>query len=160
MFTRRLCWLGSILFGFGLLMLLASATAADLDQARLRALLRRQRPQANNVLRLADLELDLITRQVRRSGQVIDLKPKEFALLEYFLRNPDRVLTRTNMAERVWGLLFEEESNVIEVYVSRLRRKVDRGFDKQLIHTIIGTGYILSADIKLACNSISTMSTR
>ncbi|HRT40841.1 MAG TPA: helix-turn-helix domain-containing protein, partial [Phycisphaerae bacterium] len=71
---------------------------------------------------------------------------KEFALLEYFMRNPNRVLTRTNLGERVWDMNFEDESNVIEVYISRLRNKIDKGFDKPLIHTVIGTGYVLSAE--------------
>jgi DNA-binding winged helix-turn-helix (wHTH) protein len=74
------------------------------------------------------------------------LTTKEFALLEYFVRNPNRVLTRANIGEHVWDMLFEDESNVIEVYVSRVRRKIDKDFDVQLIHTLIGTGYVLSAD--------------
>lgn len=114
--------------------------------ARVRALLRRTEPTEGTVLTFEDLEMDLVKRRVTRNGTAIDLTAKEFALLEYFLRNPDRVLTRTNIAERVWGLLFEEESNVIEVYVSRLRRKVDKGFDQPLIHTVVGTGYVLSGD--------------
>ncbi len=114
--------------------------------ARVRALLRRAQPSESTVLSFEDLEMDLVKRKVSRAGKPIDLTAKEFALLEYLLRNPDRVLTRTNIAERVWGLLFEEESNVIEVYVSRVRRKVDKDFEKQLIHTVIGTGYVLSAD--------------
>jgi DNA-binding response OmpR family regulator len=120
----------------------------ELDEllARVRALLRRAQPSEGTVLSFEDLEMDLVKRKVSRAGKHIDLTAKEFALLEYLLRNPDRVLTRTNIAERVWGLLFEEESNVIEVYVSRVRRKVDKDFEKQLIHTVIGTGYVLSAD--------------
>lgn len=114
--------------------------------ARVRALLRRAQPTEGATLSFHDLEMDLLKRTATRAGTAVDLTAKEFALLEYFLRNPERVLTRTNIAERVWGLLFEEESNVIEVYVSRLRRKIDKGFDKQLIHTVIGTGYVLSAD--------------
>jgi len=114
--------------------------------ARLRALLRRAQAAEGAVLRFEDIEMDLVKRSVHRAGKPTRLTAKEFALLEYFLRNPNRVLTRTNIGERVWSMLFEEESNVVEVYVSRLRRKVDRGFDKQLIHTVIGTGYVLSAD--------------
>jgi DNA-binding response OmpR family regulator len=98
------------------------------------------------VLTFKDLEMDLLKRTVTRADRPIELTAREFALLEYFLRSPERVVTRSNIAERVWGLLFEDESNVIEVYISRLRRKVDRGFDKPLIRTVIGTGYVLSAD--------------
>jgi DNA-binding response OmpR family regulator len=114
--------------------------------ARVRALLRRAQPNEGVTLTFEGIEMDLLKRRVTRDGTPIELTAKEFALLEYFLRSPERVLTRTNIGERVWGLLFEEESNVIEVYVSRLRRKIDKGFDKQLIHTVVGTGYILSAD--------------
>lgn len=114
--------------------------------ARVRALLRRAQPNEGATLSFGGIQMDLLKRRVRRDGVPIELTAKEFALLEYFLRSPDRVLTRTNIGEHVWGLLFEEESNVIEVYVSRLRRKVDKDFDKQLIHTVVGTGYMLSAD--------------
>lgn len=113
--------------------------------ARVRALLRRAQASEGSVLSFEDLEMDLLKRTVSRGGTPIELTAKEFALLEYFLRNPDRVLTRTNIGERVWGLLFEEESNVIEVYVSRLRRKIEKGFDRPFLHTIIGTGYMLSS---------------
>ncbi len=114
--------------------------------ARVRALLRRQQPLEGSVLRYADVEMDLAGRRVTRSSRPISLTAKEFALLEYFLRNPNRVLTRSLIGERVWDMAFEEESNVIEVYVSRVRSKIDKGFEKQLIHTIIGTGYVLSEE--------------
>lgn len=114
--------------------------------ARVRALLRRAQAAEGAVLRFHDIEMDLVKRTVTRAGKPISLTAKEFSLLEYFMRNPNRVLTRTNIGERVWELVFEDESNVIEVYVSRVRSKVDKGFDRQLIHTVIGTGYILSAD--------------
>lgn len=114
--------------------------------ARVRALLRRSHTEEGSVLRFEDVELDLNKRSVKRAGRPISLTGKEFALLEFFMRNPDRVASRSVLGERVWDLAFQEESNVIEVYVSRLRNKVDRGFDKPLIHTVIGTGYILSAD--------------
>ena len=114
--------------------------------ARVRALMRRARAVEGAVLKHADLEMDLSTRRVHRAGQPIRLSTKEFALLEYFLRNPHRVLTRTMIGEHVWDMTLEEESNVIEVYVSRLRSKVDKGFQQRLIHTIIGTGYVLSSD--------------
>src|SRR5262245_56484631 len=114
--------------------------------ARVRALLRRAQPEEGTTLRFEDVELDLVKRRVTRAGQAIGLTTKEFALLEFFLRNPHRVLQRSLIGERVWDLAFEEESNVIEVYVSRLRNKVDKGFSKPLIHTVIGTGYVLSAE--------------
>jgi DNA-binding response OmpR family regulator len=120
----------------------------DLDEfiARVRALLRRAQSTEGAKLSFGGIEMDLVARQVSRDGKRIELTAKEFALLEYFLRNPERVLTRTNIGERVWDLLFQDESNVIEVFVSRLRRKVDKGFDKPLIHTVVGTGYALSTE--------------
>jgi DNA-binding response OmpR family regulator len=80
---------------------------------------------------------------VTRGGQKIKLTTKEFALLEYFMRNANRVLTRTSIGEHVWDMNFDSDSNVIDVYVSMLRRKIDRGFDRCLIQTVIGTGYCL-----------------
>lgn len=120
----------------------------ELDElvARLKALLRRTQTIENPKLRYEDIEMDLVGHKVFRGPQPIPLTSKEFALLEYFMRNPNRVLTRSMIGERVWDMLFEEESNVIEVYVSRLRSKIDKGFDRKLIHTVIGTGYILSAE--------------
>lgn len=113
--------------------------------ARVRALLRRGQALEASVLSFEDLEMDLPKRQVTRSGQRIKLTAKEFALLEYFLRNPERVLSRTAIGEHVWDMNFESESNVIDVYVSLVRRKVDSGFARRLIHTQVGVGYILSA---------------
>lgn len=112
--------------------------------ARIRALLRRAKPEEGAVLRFGDVEMNLVRRTVHRDGKPISLTAKEFALLEFFLRNPHRVLTRSLIGERVWDLAFEDESNVIEVYVSRLRNKLDKGFDKPLIHTLIRSGYMLS----------------
>lgn len=114
--------------------------------ARIQALLRRGQVGEGSVLRFEDLELDLLKRRVVRSGQKIHLTSKEFALLEYFLRRPNRVLTRTNIGQQVWDMNFEYSGNVIEVYVSTLRRKIDKGFDKPLIHTVIGAGYMLSSE--------------
>ncbi len=114
--------------------------------ARVRALLRRGEAQEASRLTFADLELDLLTRTVTRGGKSIKLTTKEFALLEYFMRNPNRVLTRTSIGEHVWDMNFDSDSNVIDVYVSMLRRKVDKGFDGRLIHTVIGTGYCLKED--------------
>jgi DNA-binding response OmpR family regulator len=120
----------------------------DLEEliARVRALLRRAQSTEGAKLRFGGIEMDLVGRTVTRDGKRVDLTSKEFALLEYFMRKPERVLTRTNIGERVWDLLFQDESNVIEVYVSRLRNKIDKGFDKPLIHTVVGTGYVLSIE--------------
>jgi len=114
--------------------------------ARVRALLRRSSESKAPVLKIADLELDPMSRRVTRSEQAIRLTTKEYALLEYMMRNPDRVLTRTRIGEHVWDMNFDPESNVIDVYVSHLRNKVDKGFEPPLIHTLRGQGYILTAD--------------
>ena len=111
--------------------------------ARLRALLRRGAPR-ENVLRVADLELDTVKRVVRRAGLPIDLKPKEYALLEFLMRNSDRPVTKSLIIEHVWNIHFDSVSNVVEVHVNALRNKIDRGFDRPLIHTIRGVGYILT----------------
>lgn len=111
--------------------------------ARLRALLRRGVPR-ENVLRVLDLEMDCIRRKVRRGGAAIDLKPKEYALLEYLMRNSDRPLTKTLIIEHVWDIHFDSISNVVEVHINSLRNKVDKGFEVPLIHTVRGVGYILT----------------
>ncbi|HEX2465990.1 MAG TPA: response regulator transcription factor [Thermoanaerobaculia bacterium] len=112
-------------------------------QARLRALLRRGAPR-ESTLRLADLEVDTIRRLVRRAGRRIDLKPKEYALLEYLLRNSGRPVTRSLIIEHVWDIHFDSVSNVVEVHVNSLRNKIDRGFSPPLIHTLRGVGYMLA----------------
>jgi heavy metal response regulator len=111
--------------------------------ARVRALLRRETPQSSSVFRYADLELDTATRIVRRGGKEIDLKPKEFALLEYLLRNAGRSVTRTMILEHVWDIHFDSISNVVDVHINSLRNKLDRDFQPPLIHTIRGVGYVL-----------------
>lgn len=113
--------------------------------ARVRALLRRKGggQSVSSVLKYADLELDLIHRKVTRSGQEISLTTKEFALLEYLIRNAERPLGRVSIAEHVWDIHFDSESNVIDVYINLLRKKVDAPFSKKLIHTVVGTGYVL-----------------
>jgi DNA-binding response OmpR family regulator len=111
--------------------------------ARLRALLRRGGPR-EHVLRVADLEIDTLTRAVRRGGRPIDLKPKEYALLEYLMRHSGRPLTKSLIIEHVWDIHFDSVSNVIEVHINSLRNKIDREFPVPLIHTIRGVGYILS----------------
>jgi DNA-binding response OmpR family regulator len=112
--------------------------------ARVRALLRRGQATESAILRVADVELDLWKRTAKRGEQTIQLTAKEFALLEYFMRNVDRVLTRTQIGEHVWDLNFDPASNVIDVYVSMLRRKIDKEFEYPLIHTVVGTGYMFS----------------
>jgi DNA-binding response OmpR family regulator len=114
--------------------------------ARLRALLRRGQAKEASKLKFDDLELDLLSRTVTRAGQQIRLTAKEFALLEYFMRHPNRLLTRTSIGEHVWDMNFDSDSNVIDVYVSVLRRKMDKGFVRRLIHTVIGSGYMLSLE--------------
>jgi DNA-binding response OmpR family regulator len=109
--------------------------------ARIRSLLRRGEASEGRFLRCEDLELDLYTRKATRGDFEQELSNKEFALLEYLMRNPNRVLSRTQIAESVWDMNFEPESNVIDVYVSSLRKKLDRDFEHGLIHTIKGAGY-------------------
>jgi two-component system, OmpR family, copper resistance phosphate regulon response regulator CusR len=111
--------------------------------ARIRALLRRGN-QENPKLRVADLEMDTATRQVRRAGQPIDLKLKEYALLEFLLRNAHRPVTRTMIVEHVWDIHFDSVSNVVDVHINSLRNKIDKGFQPPLIHTVRGVGYMLS----------------
>jgi DNA-binding response OmpR family regulator len=111
--------------------------------ARVRALLRRGTDQRAAVLRLADLTLDPVTRQAARAGRRIELTAREYSLLDYFLRHPGRVLTRPMIAEHVWGLDFDSESNLIDVYIGYLRRKVDGPGEPRLLHTVRGSGYVL-----------------
>ena len=112
--------------------------------ARLRALLRRGRPH-ETTLRLADLEMDTLRRTVRRAGRTVDLKPKEYALLEFLMRHCDRPVTRSLIIEHVWDIHFDSISNVVEVHINSLRSKIDRGFPVPLIHTVRGVGYMLTA---------------
>ncbi|MBX7223278.1 MAG: response regulator transcription factor [Blastocatellia bacterium] len=114
--------------------------------ARIRALLRRGHSGGTNLLRVADLTLDLVTHQVTRNGTAIVLTPKEYALLEYFLRNTGKIITKTQISEHVWDEHLDPFSNVIEVYVHYLRDKVDRGFARPLIHTVRGVGYLLKEE--------------
>ncbi|WP_417806708.1 winged helix-turn-helix domain-containing protein [Thioclava sp.] len=110
--------------------------------ARLTALARRPQTQAEQVvLEAGDLRMDLIARRVTRGGQEIDLLPREFALLEFLLRRKGRVQTRTMLLEGVWDLNFDPQTNVVETHISRLRNKVDKPFDRDLIHTVRGAGY-------------------
>lgn len=114
--------------------------------ARVAALSRRpQAMEAETVLRAGDLEMNLITRTVTRAGQVLDLLPREFALLEHLLRRKGRVQTRTMLLEAVWDIGFDPGTNVVETHISRLRAKVDRPFDKEIIQTVRGAGYRIAA---------------
>jgi len=109
--------------------------------ARVRALLRRGRPVADVVLKVADLELNRVERRVERAGKRIELTSKEFALLEYLMRNAGRRITRNMIIEHVWNLSFDTATNVVDVYINYLRRKVDDGHAPRLIHTVRGVGY-------------------
>ncbi len=110
--------------------------------ARVAALGRRPRTAAvENSLHLLDLEIDLLSRTVRRRGKLIELQPREFRLLEYLMRHAGEVVTRTMLLEHVWDIHFNPRTNVVETHVSRLRSKVDKGFEAELIHTVRGAGY-------------------
>jgi DNA-binding response OmpR family regulator len=112
--------------------------------ARIRALLRRSRLPSESVLTVEDLKLDRVERRVERAGRRVELTSKEFALLEYMMRNAGRRVTRAMIIEHVWNLSFDTCTNVVDVYVNYLRRKIDDGFTQRLIHTIRGVGYELS----------------
>jgi DNA-binding response OmpR family regulator len=111
--------------------------------ARVRAMLRRHKDKKSTVLSVGDLVMDTVTRQVQRGGKAIELTSKEYSILEYFLRNKNRVLTKSQIAEHVWNYDFEYNSNIVEVYVRYLRRKMDEEFKNKLIHTIRGGGYVI-----------------
>jgi two-component system OmpR family response regulator len=113
--------------------------------ARLDALLRRgrQAPVAETTLRVGDLELDQLTRTVKRGGHVITLQPREYRLLEYLMNNAGRVVTRTMLLEQVWDYHFDPQTNVIDVHISRLRGKIDKGFEQALLQTVRGAGYMI-----------------
>jgi two-component system, OmpR family, response regulator len=114
--------------------------------ARIEALLRRgSAAPTMTTLRVADLELDLLTRTVKRGGKPIDVLPREFRLLEYLMRSAGHVVTRTMLLEQVWDYHFDPQTNVVDVHVSRLRQKIDKNFDRPLLHTVRGAGYCLRA---------------
>jgi len=114
--------------------------------ARVRALLRRGASARPAILSIADLTLDPVTREVRRGDKRIDLTAKEYALLEFLLRRRDQVLSRAVIAQHVWGVNYDTFTNVIDVYVNYLRRKIDSGFEPKLIHSVRGVGYVLKEE--------------
>jgi two-component system OmpR family response regulator len=113
--------------------------------ARIEALLRRAANAASTetTLRVADLEMDLLARTLRRAGQPIELQPREFRILEYLMRHAGQAVTRTMLLEHVWDYHFDPQTNVIDVHISRLRGKIDKGFEKPLLHTVRGAGYMI-----------------
>lgn len=117
--------------------------AFDEFLARIRALIRRGGGGEATLLKLADLELELLERKVKRADKEVQLTQKEFALLEYLLRNKKKVMTRTQISEHVWGIDFDTGSNVVDSYIKMLRKKIDKDFSPQLIHTIVGVGYVM-----------------
>jgi DNA-binding response OmpR family regulator len=114
--------------------------------ARIESLLRRQGVEQQTMMRVGDLELDIETRNVRRAGKSIHLTAKEFMLLELLMRNKNRILTRRAIAEQVWGYTFDTGTNVVDVYVNYLRKAIDDGYTKRLIHTVRGVGFILKEE--------------
>jgi len=116
--------------------------------ARVRALLRRNPKPLDIILRVGDLELDRAERVVRRAGRRIELTPREFALLEYLMRNAGRSVTRAMIIEHVWNFSFDTMTNVVDVYINYLRKKVDQGFEQKLIHTVRNVGYQLGTGEK------------
>ncbi len=116
--------------------------------ARIEALVRRRNPEEIQTrYQVADLEIDILSRKVRRAGQAIDLQPREFRLLEYLMKHAGQVVTRTMLLENVWEYHFDPQTNVIDVHISRLRAKIDKNFDQPLLHTVRGAGYTLRATL-------------
>ena len=113
--------------------------------ARVEALSRRPRQLTARTLRIADLELDLDAREVRRAGTIIELTPKEYAVLEYLMRHPGRVMSRTLITEYAWDYHFDPGTNIVDVVINRLRKKVDANFTQKLVHTVRGVGYVVKA---------------
>jgi two-component system OmpR family response regulator len=114
--------------------------------ARVQVLIRRaSRTTEPSSLNVGDISIDLLTREVTRAGEKIDLQPREFTLLEYLMRNAGRVVSKTMILEHVWDYSFDPQTNVVDVLVCRLRSKVDRDFDEKVIHTVRGVGYVLKA---------------
>jgi heavy metal response regulator len=111
--------------------------------ARVRSLLRRGAAEKSTTLKVVDLHLDTVAHKAKRADKTIELTGKEYALLEYFMRNANRVLTRTLISEHIWNYNFDTGTNVIDVYINHLRSKIDDGFERKLLHTVRGVGYVL-----------------
>ena len=123
---------------------LTARRLVELYLARIEALVRRQRPaEAQTRLRVGDLEMDLLARRVVRGGTRIELQPREFRLLEYLMKHAGQVVTRTMLLENVWEYHFDPQTNVIDVHISRLRAKIDKGFARPLLNTVRGAGYCI-----------------
>ncbi|MBB5754391.1 response regulator transcription factor [Prosthecomicrobium pneumaticum] len=117
--------------------------------ARVEVLARRRKPgETDTLIRVGSLELDRLSREVRRAGQPIPLQPREFRLLEYLMKHAGQVVTRTMLLENVWDYHFDPQTNVIDVHVSRLRSKIDKGFDEPLLHTVRGAGYMIRDGVR------------
>ena len=125
---------------------LAKPFAMEELVARVEALARRASGQGLTLLKVGDLAMNLVAREVTRAGQAIELHPREFALLEYLMQSPNRVLSRAQIIERVWDYHFDTGTNVVDVYIQRLRRKIDDAFEPKLLHTVRGVGYVLKAE--------------
>jgi two-component system OmpR family response regulator len=115
--------------------------------ARVGSLARRPPLVAATALKVGDLEIDLLSRAVTRGGKRIELLAQEFKILEYLLRHAGEIVTRTMLLEKVWDFHFDPKTNIVETHISRLRSKIDRGFDKPLLHTVRGAGYVIRADV-------------
>lgn len=122
----------------------------DLDEllARVRSVQRRMLAQGTLKLKVADLQVDLLSREVCRQGKQVILSNREFTLLEFLLSNPNKVVTKTQILEKVWDMNFDPGSNVVEVHLYQLRKKMDRGYSEELIQTVIGRGYILKGNVE------------
>lgn len=114
--------------------------------ARMRSLLRRGTSEKNTLLNVGDLQLDLVLHKAIRGEKSIELTAREYALLEYFMRNVNHVLTRSIISEHIWNYNFDSGTNVVDVYINHLRNKIDDGFEKKLIHTVRGVGYVMKGD--------------
>jgi two-component system copper resistance phosphate regulon response regulator CusR len=123
--------------------------------ARVEALSRRPRVLASPALKVADLELHLDTREVKRGGQIIELTPKEYTVLEYLMRHAGRVMSRTLITEYAWGYHFDPGTNIVDVVINHLRKKIDASNSQKLIHTIRGVGYVIRSDSRSTRDSDS-----
>lgn len=114
--------------------------------ARIRSLLRRGTPEKSTQLNVGELQLDLVAHKAKRGEKMIELTAREYALLEYFMRNVNHVLTRSVISEHIWNYNFDSGTNVVDVYINHLRNKIDDGFEKKLLHTVRGVGYVMKGE--------------